>query len=192
MEMSLSQAALAAKRTRQCLASAIKKGRLSAIKDPNGEWKIDSAELVRVYPNCNRLGQNSAPTEQVVDADTAVEVAVLRVKLEAAESLRKTEEERRREAETRLAKAERDLDAERERFDNYVRALPSGLAPVQVQPAAPIPMPPPEPAQAQPRTPEPPVVASQLDEWIEVPEEPQKPKKRGFLARWFGGGDDAE
>ena len=179
MEMSLSQAAATAKRTRQCLASAIKKGRLSATKDANGEWKVDSAELVRVYPDCKPLGQKDEPTLHVAASDVAVELAVTKAKLAAAEA--------------RADELRRDLDAANARMDTLLHALPAGLAPPQVQPAAPIPMPPPpEPVQPVPQAPERPVAASQPEEWIEVPDEPQKPKKRGFLARWFGGDDDGQ
>jgi len=100
MEMSLSQAAAAARRTRQCLASAIKKGRLSGTKDANGEWRIDSAELARVYPDMRPLGQTDAPTLQGADAA----VAVLRAKLEAAEAM---VDELRRSRDSWQAQAER-------------------------------------------------------------------------------------
>ena len=179
MELSLSQAAQAVKRTRQCLAGAIKKGRLAAAKDANGEWRIDTAELMRVYPDCNPLQTPSPQPVQVLDSEIAVEVAILRERLIAAEALRKAEEERRREAEARLAKAERDLDAERERFDNYIRALPAGRSGPTETSAAPIPMPAAEKAEIRP------VQAPEGESRAEVREEAQKPVERGFWASIF-------
>ena len=177
MEMSLSQAAQVVKRTRQCLAGAIKKGRLAAAKDANGEWRIDTAELMRVYPDCNPLQTPSPQPVQVLDSEVAVEVAILRERLIAAEALRKVEEERRKAAEIRADELRRDLEAERERFDNYVRALPAGAIPL------------PEQAQTRPRPPDCPVVASQPARQGEVPDEAQKPRKRGFWRSIFGGGE---
>ena len=173
MEMSLSHAAATVKRTRQCLASAIKKGKISATKDANGEWKVDSSELMRVYPDCNPLGQKDEPTLRVAGSDVAVELAVTRAKLAAAEA--------------RADELRRDLDAANARMDNLLRALPAGLAPAQaqaqVQPAAPIPMP------TAGKPPDCPVQASQPAGQGEGREEARKPGKRSIWARIFRGGE---
>lgn len=47
---SLKQAADAVGRGKPALLKAIKAGRISAHKNENGEWRIDPAELHRVYP----------------------------------------------------------------------------------------------------------------------------------------------
>src|SRR5512144_999066 len=52
-------------KSRQAIIKAIRKGTISAAKDESGEWRIDPAELFRVYP----------PTPQVDDTGTATESA---------------------------------------------------------------------------------------------------------------------
>ena len=182
MEMSLAEAATAVKMTKQGLLNAINKGRLSASKDANGQWKVDSAELVRVYPAAKPVTPSQSTILTTGDAALATEFAVMKAKLEAAEA--------------RADELRRERDQWQRQAEQLLRALPSGLAQHQAQatpppqPVAPEPMA--EPAQAAPQAQERPVVASQPEEWIEVPDEPQKPKKRGFLARWFGGDDDGK
>lgn len=151
--MSLTEAANAAKRTRQCLSSAIKKGRLSASKDANGEWKIDSAELLRVYPDCSNLIDKKAPTLHPVDRDGANEVEILRAKLEASEGLRRAEAARAEEL-----RAERD--AWKQQAERLLLALPAGQA-----------------LEAHKTT----ATESQ------APPNEEKPGKRGFWSRLFGG-----
>jgi hypothetical protein len=53
-EMSLSEAAKWAGKGRPAIFKAIQKGTLSARKDEQGEWRIDPAELERVYSPGNR------------------------------------------------------------------------------------------------------------------------------------------
>lgn len=189
MELTLAEAAKTAKRSKQALAVAIQKGKLSASKDANGQWQIDTAELFRVYPPANqtdhqtdqRHGRHLAGLTPNEDA----EIRVLRAQLQAAEA-RLDDLHRERDAWQKQAAQWQEQAAQ------LLRALPAGLAqnqsPVQAAPAAEAPAAQPEPVQAQPRAPERPVQTSQPDEWIEVPDEPENPKKRGFLARWFGGG----
>ena len=43
--------------TRQTLMKAIKNGRVSGKKTESGEWRIDPAELFRVWPPVNRVQQ---------------------------------------------------------------------------------------------------------------------------------------
>ena len=49
-ELTLNQAAKAAKKSKATLLESIKKGRMTAPKDDLGRYKIDPAELFRVYP----------------------------------------------------------------------------------------------------------------------------------------------
>lgn len=46
----LKQAAEACGRGKPAVLKAIQKGKISAVKNPHGEWQIDPAELHRVYP----------------------------------------------------------------------------------------------------------------------------------------------
>ena len=153
MDLTLGEAAKAAKRSKQALAAAIQKGRLSATKDANGVWHVDTAELLRVYPDAKcEVGEGGRNLASLATADNA-EVAALRARVSALEELRRAEQARADEL-----RVERDawkLQAER-----LLLALPSGktLEPneataIEQQPAA----------------------------------NEEKPKKRGFLARLFGG-----
>jgi hypothetical protein len=45
-------------KTRQTIHKAIRQGKLSARKDVNGEWRIDPAELFRVYPQISESDVN--------------------------------------------------------------------------------------------------------------------------------------
>jgi hypothetical protein len=57
--------------TKQAIVKAIKNGRLSATKDDTGEWRVDPAELFRVYPPGSAAptdGSNQPPTETASDA----------------------------------------------------------------------------------------------------------------------------
>jgi len=182
MEMTLAEAATAVGMTKQGLLKAIKDGRLSGEKDAHGVWKVDSSELFRVYqPTTGNAA--TAGNECEVGYPS---VAELMARLEAAADVRRI-------LENRIARAERDLDAANARVDQLLLALPAGLAQHQHQAEAPpkpiTPEQQPEPVQALHRGPEKPVVASEPETWIEVPDDLEKPKKRGWLARWFGGGD---
>ena len=68
--------------SKQALINAIRKGKISAAKDGNGEWKIDPSELFRAYPSANQVGgKNDAKFDDAlhhVDNDLRVEVATLR------------------------------------------------------------------------------------------------------------------
>lgn len=50
MVYTLGQAAVATGKSKTAIANAIKKGRISAVKDEIGQYTIDPAELHRVYP----------------------------------------------------------------------------------------------------------------------------------------------
>jgi hypothetical protein len=53
--------------TKQAIVKAIKNGRISATKDETGEWRVDAAELFRVYPPVPTDGSNQPPTETSSD-----------------------------------------------------------------------------------------------------------------------------
>jgi len=82
------QAAAAVERNRSSLLRAIKAGKLSAMRDEaSGDWRIDPAELHRLYPprpemHAQDAVGGNAPSRSI---DAAVEIAELRARLEATE-----------------------------------------------------------------------------------------------------------
>lgn len=89
MEFSLNGAAEATGKGKSTLHRAIKSGKLSATRQPDGTYSIDASELFRVFPRNSAVGRIGTVTEQPeTPAETlATEVAVLRARLEAAEKL---------------------------------------------------------------------------------------------------------
>lgn len=73
--LSLLEAATRTDKTKPTILKAIKRGRLSARKDDNGQWQIDPAELFRVYPPVNDQGSTG---ETRVPAVEAVELEAVR------------------------------------------------------------------------------------------------------------------
>jgi hypothetical protein len=69
--------------TKQAIVKAIKNGRISATKDDTGEWRIDPAELFRVYPPVPTDGSNPSPTETPNDsAGLRREIELLRERID--------------------------------------------------------------------------------------------------------------
>lgn len=116
MELTLAEAAKAVKMTKQGVLSAINKGRLSASKDANGQWRVDSAELFRVYPAVNT--EMSTPSNELTPDDTSL-VRELTAKLEAAADVRQL-------LEARVDGLERERDAWQRQAEALMRALPPG------------------------------------------------------------------
>jgi hypothetical protein len=78
---SVSQAAAAAGRDRSSIRRAIAAGRISAVRDAaTNEWRIDPAELHRVYPPAHAPGahQGDAPSRPS-DSDARLAVAEARL-----------------------------------------------------------------------------------------------------------------
>jgi hypothetical protein len=66
-------------KTRQAIIKAIRKGTLSATKDESGEWRIDPAELFRVYAPVPQVDDTRPATENASDtAGLRREIEVLR------------------------------------------------------------------------------------------------------------------
>jgi hypothetical protein len=61
--------------TKQAIIKAIRKGTISAEKDVSGEWRIDPAELFRVYQATSKVVDNQQPAASVVDPGLQREVA---------------------------------------------------------------------------------------------------------------------
>jgi hypothetical protein len=125
MELTLSEAARAVKMTKQGVLSAINKGRLSASKDANGQWRVDSAELFRVYPAVNTTASTS--NNELTPDDTHL-VRELTAKLEAAADVRQL-------LEARVEGLERERDAWQRQAEALMRALPAGKTPGRPQEA---------------------------------------------------------
>lgn len=119
MELTLAEAAKTVKRSKQALAVAIQKGRLSASKDANGQWRIDSAELFRVYPVTNQAIDESGRYLVGLAATDNGEVRELRGKIEALETLRRADQ-------ARADELREERDAWRRQAEALMRALPPG------------------------------------------------------------------
>lgn len=86
MTYTLGQAAKATGKSKSTISKALKNGVISAEKGANGAFKIDPSELHRVFP-ANSIKEHSQPTENTSKErlETAVKLAQLEVRLEAAE-----------------------------------------------------------------------------------------------------------
>ena len=155
MEMTLADAAKATKRTKQALSQAVNKGKLSATKAANGVWKVDSAELFRVYP----------PEGKALQKEADNDLELLRSRLAALEALHEAD----RELISELRRARDAWQAQAERLaltasppDTSTTAGKAEIRHAEAFPAA---------GQGEGQG------------------EDTKPKKRGFLARFFGWGE---
>ena len=81
----MTEAAKLTGKQRQTIHKAIKEGRISAIRSEAGEWRIDPAELFRVYPPLSTVNDNqSAKVDtglQRVDSGLQREVELLRERI---------------------------------------------------------------------------------------------------------------
>ncbi len=82
MIFTLGQAANEAGKAKATLLNAIKKGRLSAIKNDKGFWDIDAAELHRVYPKQSSTTKNEQGQTQSNSEVLAAQNELLRLQLE--------------------------------------------------------------------------------------------------------------
>ncbi len=65
MSLSVKEAADLVGMTKTAIFKAIKVGKISAVKDVNGEWQIEPVELFRVYPPVSDSSRKpSAPSSQ--------------------------------------------------------------------------------------------------------------------------------
>lgn len=141
VEYTLAGAAKAVGVGKTTLHTAIKRGRLSARRLEDGSYRIDGAELARVYPPVptersepspwNEAERNrTKPEGRGTGLDADAELAVLRVRLEAAEA--------------QLARERETVDDLRRRLDGEQaerRALQLLLKPPAPEVAAPVPAP---------------------------------------------------
>lgn len=86
MSYTLGQAAKATGKSKSTISKALKNGIISGEKGANGAFKIDPSELHRVFP-ANSIKEHIEATEKTTKEhlETAVKIAQLEVRLEAAE-----------------------------------------------------------------------------------------------------------
>jgi chromosome segregation ATPase len=115
----LKEAAEACGRGKTAILKSIQKGRISAQKNPLGEWEIDPAELHRVYPPMPKAVVNNSESERQEVASSALELAVIKEKVAALEAQLEREREVYRELSRRLDQSE----AERRETQGKLTAL---------------------------------------------------------------------
>lgn len=107
MFYTLGTAAKATGKTKTAIAEAIKKGRLSAIKNDLGRYQIDPAELHRVYPPVSEQdGKDDQQTEHGETQELTSKIMVLEAQLKAATELRDQIAAERDDFRRRLDRAE--------------------------------------------------------------------------------------
>ena len=74
----LGQAAKATGRNKATIFQAIKSGRISASKDELGRYRIDPAEVHRLYPVVSNNGENGGKTQRDQTPDNGRETLLLR------------------------------------------------------------------------------------------------------------------
>ena len=83
--LTLGQAAKQVGKSKATLSTALKKGKLSYVEKTGAGYKIDPAELLRVYPNSlsnSKTEQLRTPSSNPINAP---EIITLKAKLDAAE-----------------------------------------------------------------------------------------------------------
>ena len=83
MFLSLNKASKEAEIAKSTLSEAIKSGRLSAEKDERGRYKIDPAELFRVFPKTSSNEQSEPQTNIVANTENLLVIERLQAELEA-------------------------------------------------------------------------------------------------------------
>ena len=121
MSLSAKEAADAVGMTKQGIIKSIRNGRLSASKDEKGQWRIDPAELFRVYKAPTTVypipettssrwhTQENTPNIHLINTE-------LRVRLEAAEAQNKDLRSRLEKIEIKSEKRESELKTEKEKL----------------------------------------------------------------------------
>ena len=95
MPYTLGEAAKATGKSKAAISEAIAAHRLSAVKDELGRWRIEPAELHRLYPPTGRPEPPPNTTEHPPDPGRAAEVAGLEATVAGLERLcRQLESER--------------------------------------------------------------------------------------------------
>lgn len=123
MPYTLKQAAEASGKSKPTILRAIQVGKVSAVKDEQGEWQIEPAELHRVYPPVTeRTATPESERNDTYQSDSSYETGVLRGEAdqlrERLERMEADRERERREAADQITDLRRRLDqSEQERRD---------------------------------------------------------------------------
>jgi len=115
MPYSLQQAATATGLNKSTILRAIKAGKISAVRDEQGQWQVEPAELHRVYPVADAAERTGA-----MPRDATGDAAVLAMAHQRAALA----EERLAELKTLLADMQRDRDAWRDQAQRLVLPKP--------------------------------------------------------------------
>lgn len=83
MSLSPAEAAKHIGLTKQSVIKAIRTGRVSALKDAKGEWRIEPVELFRVWPAVNQdTGKVSPQVDAGIPSEDGEVVALLRAQID--------------------------------------------------------------------------------------------------------------
>lgn len=126
----LGAAAKASKKSKATISKAIKSGRLSALKDGKGVYRIEPAELNRVYPINVDGNQDRTPQTPEETVDQRLSFRELQARLEAAH-------ERLVDKEALIADLREDRDRWRQQATALLadqRPLPQSVQPPQQRP----------------------------------------------------------
>lgn len=102
--LTLKKAAEQTGKSKQAIQQAIKKGKISAKKNENGEWAIDPSELFRVYAPVIQVGD-----KKDAELDDALQFTIKRLELES-----ELKDEKIRMAQKRNDELEKERDEWRE------------------------------------------------------------------------------
>ena len=87
----MTEAAKLTGKQRQTIHKAIKEGRVSAVRNESGEWRIDPAELFRVYTPVSTMNDNQNnkvdSDSQRVDSGLQRELELLRERIREKDSI---------------------------------------------------------------------------------------------------------
>lgn len=114
MPYTLGEAAKATGKSKPTIQEAIKKGRISAFKDEMGRYKIDPAELHRVYPPVSKAEPQTEHGLTALMAEKEAEIRLLQERLKAVSELK-----------DRIERECEDLRTDRDHWRLQVRALPA-------------------------------------------------------------------
>lgn len=91
MKLTAAKAAQEVGKSTATITRAIEKGKISAVKDENGAWEIDPAELFRVFAPAKRenpsMQRNANPSETGENRGLQPDFEVLSEKLRSSEAL---------------------------------------------------------------------------------------------------------
>ena len=119
MAYTLGEAAKASGKSKATISKAIKSGRLSAIRQDTGIFRIEAAELYRVYPKTVDGNQDRTPQTVAQTPENTPSVRELQARLEAAQ-------ERLTDRDAVIA----DLREDRDRWRQQATALLADQRPI--------------------------------------------------------------